>query len=254
MKSKAGNFLLAAGGYVLYLFSGVFAALILTLFEFLKNFFEKGSIIPFADSFQEIAEKNSSLVLLLSYVIVIAFVFLTLKLRRKDIGRYAGFSGIYPLGIFGAMILGMALNFVTFSLVSPEVSGDREITTLLMLCILLSPFVEELVFREILLRLFGKACGALIAILITSLLFGVSHTGAAQTIYAFVLGIVLCVVRIRSGSLWSAVALHLAFNLSGIVLATSELELPGIAFFVFPVLIILSFMLACSGKRKMRSK
>ena len=254
MKSKAIGFIVAVGGYILYLLSGVFAAFAVFAFEFMKTFFEKGKVISFSDSFQGIVEKSSSSVLLLSYVIVTVFVFGFLKIRHKNVEKYTGLSGVYPLGVFGAIVLGVTLNFVTFSLLSPDVSYDREITGLLMSCVIMSPFVEELVFRGVLFRLFGKVCGAFSAMIITSLLFAISHTGAVQMIYTFILGIVLCVVRVRSASLWNAIALHLAFNLSGMVLATSELELPGIVFLVLPILMILSFVLACSGKRKVRRK
>ncbi len=248
MKSRAGNFLLAIGGYVLYLFSGVLAALLLFALEFLKD----GSTGSLAGFFSGMTEENLSVILLLSYVIVVLFIFSFLKRRHKRIGAYMGLSCVYPFGIFGAIVLGMALNFLTFSVVSPEMSGDTEITALLMACILLGPFVEELVFRGLILRTLGRACGAFWAIIITALLFAISHTEMTQMIYAFVLGVVLGIVRIRSGSLWNAVALHLSFNLSGMVLATSELEISGGAFVMFPVLMILSFVLACSGRKKMR--
>ncbi len=253
MKSRIGKFFLATGGYVLYLFSGVFAALLLLVLKFLKNFFEKGDISSLSETFYEITEKSSYAVMLLSYVIVVISVFSLLKLRRKNIETYTGLSSVYPLGIFGAIVFGAVFNFITFSVVAPTISDNLEITSLFMLCIVLSPFVEELVFRGVLLRIFGKACGVTASIIITSVLFGISHTDAVQMIYAFVLGVVLCIVRLQSASLWNAVALHLAFNLSGIVLATSELELPGIAFAVLPILAVLGFLLACSGKRKVRN-
>lgn len=254
MKSKIGKFLLATGGYVFYLLSAVLAALLLFVFEFLKNFFEKGTMISFSETFNEMTREKSSVVLLISYVIVVIAVFSFLKVRRKNIGAYTGFSNVYPLGIFGAIVFGSVLNFTIFSIVSPDASGKMEITALFMLCIIISPFAEELVFRGVLLRIFGKVCGAMASILITSLLFAISHTDQVQMVYAFILGAVLCVVRIRSGSLWNAVALHFAFNLSGTVLATSELEFPEIAFVVIPILAVLSFALACSGKRKVRGK
>ena len=254
MKSKIGKFVFAIGGYILYLFSGIFAALLLFVFEFFRNFFENGNISSFSETFDEITKENSSAVLLLSYVIVVVGVFVLLKRRRKNTGTYTGLSDVYPIGILGAMLFGTVLNFTIFSIVSKNVSEEVKITKLFLLCIAISPFAEELVFRGLLLRMFGKACGGIAAIFMTSLLFAISHTEPIQMVYAFFLGILLCAVRLRSGSLWNAVALHLAFNLSGVVLATSELELPEIAFIVIPIFAILSFMLACSGKRKVRSR
>ena len=71
--------------------------------------------------------------------------------------------------------------------------------------------IEELVFRGLLLKLFLRF-GAIFAIVGSSVLFSVYHLNFAQTLYQFILGVVLACVVIRTGRLWYAIVLHFLNN------------------------------------------
>lgn len=249
MKTNISKFALGTCGYAAYLLSGIIAALLFVAYECIVQLVKYGEADSFSKLLREVTEKNSSLVLLVSYIITMTVVCFAIRHRGKSVSAYTGLSYVYPLGVFGAVIFGALLNLATASVISPS-EAEAEFNTVFLMCVIAGPFVEEVVFRGLLLKIFGKACGMFWAICVTSFLFAISHSDMVQAIYAFILGVVLCVVRIRGTSLWSAVALHLSFNLSGIVLATSSIELPDVAIFVLPLLAILSFMLACSGGRK----
>jgi membrane protease YdiL (CAAX protease family) len=82
-----------------------------------------------------------------------------------------------------------------------------------------APIAEEFFFRGF---LFGVLCrmrvivggrdlGVLAAALISSVLFGLAHTGSASPKYLVplgFLGFVLCMIRLRTGSLYPCMALH----------------------------------------------
>lgn len=90
-------------------------------------------------------------------------------------------------------------------------------------------FVEETIFRGILLRAF-RARGWVAATLITSTAFAVAHTvtaispdadggQVARTIaFAFLFGIVAALLTDTTGSIWPAIILHAAFDTVGFVL------------------------------------
>lgn len=77
----------------------------------------------------------------------------------------------------------------------------------------MAPIAEELVFRGL---LYGWLRGflpfVLVAIL-TSALFGLAHGEWAHAIAAGLLGLVLAIIRERSGSLWPAITAHVINNL-----------------------------------------
>ncbi len=56
-----------------------------------------------------------------------------------------------------------------------------------------------------------------LAILLSSVIFGLIHLNALQIIYAAVMGALLALVYVRSESIWAAIFAHAGFNLVGVV-------------------------------------
>ena len=65
----------------------------------------------------------------------------------------------------------------------------------------LAPLYEELVFRGVLLPALVTRFGAVAGVAITSALFAVAHLSLVEFAPLFVLGIVLCWLRLKSGGL-----------------------------------------------------
>ena len=78
--------------------------------------------------------------------------------------------------------------------------------------VIVAPFAEEVLFRGYLFGKLQKYTSVWLSILITSLLFAVVHFQWNVGIDVFVLSIVLCLLRIVSGSLWPAILLHMVKN------------------------------------------
>lgn len=73
-------------------------------------------------------------------------------------------------------------------------------------------FLEEFVMRGIVmgvLRRFGDA----FAIFCSAFVFGIMHASAEQIVFAFVVGLILGHITVKSGSLWPAIAVHFINNL-----------------------------------------
>jgi membrane protease YdiL (CAAX protease family) len=79
----------------------------------------------------------------------------------------------------------------------------------LVLATVLAPLVEELVCRCFLYRALDRRHGWLVAMLGSSLVFGLLHPHFAA---AFVSGIVFACLYRRTGSLWAPIAVHSVFN------------------------------------------
>lgn len=85
------------------------------------------------------------------------------------------------------------------------------------------PLMEELFFRGFLYPVVARRFGVLIAILVTSITFGLIH--AAQLAFAwglvlivFLVGLVLTIVRARTGSVGASFVVHVAYNATLVVL------------------------------------
>jgi membrane protease YdiL (CAAX protease family) len=75
---------------------------------------------------------------------------------------------------------------------------------------------EELVFRGVLLGLLGRWTGLAAGVVLSSALFAAVHVAASVTwgrmAGVFLLGLLLALLRLRSGSLWPAIAAHWSFH------------------------------------------
>jgi len=82
----------------------------------------------------------------------------------------------------------------------------------LLSTIIMAPIVEEIVFRGLVLSRLKKAMKLWVAIIISSLIFGLLHGQLIWIIYAFALGILMAAVAERTKSVGASVVLHVAFN------------------------------------------
>lgn len=140
---------------------------------------------------------------------------------------------LLPAGSAIAFVGGIALNRVVILLVSlipfPKDWVDKhdEIVTgttqgnvfvaIIALCVI-TPIIEELCFRGkafyYLRKAFGQRLGTFFAVLLTSVLFAVSHVSYIQMIYAFVIGAVFALLSLRSGSVVPSILAHAGFNIA----------------------------------------
>lgn len=72
--------------------------------------------------------------------------------------------------------------------------------------------IEELVFRGIAYNGYRKAGTKFMAIMLSSLMFGLMHGNLNQALYAFVLGVFLALLVEATGSLFSSMLFHFIYN------------------------------------------
>ncbi|MCQ2440796.1 MAG: CPBP family intramembrane metalloprotease [Clostridia bacterium] len=75
---------------------------------------------------------------------------------------------------------------------------------------------EEFCFRGIIFG-FLKKYGDMFALIASSILFGVMHGNFEQMPFAILVGLVLGLIRIKTGSLWGSIALHFYNNFTSVV-------------------------------------
>ena len=100
------------------------------------------------------------------------------------------------------------------------VSSPRDLTLTAISLVVLPPLAEEILFRGFLFTGFRTAWKFLPAALLTSILFAIGHlqfgSGApllwVAAIDTFVLSLVLCYMREKTGSLWPGILIHAIKN------------------------------------------
>lgn len=147
--------------------------------------------------------------------------------KMKEILNKKGYFVIYAL--VGA-VSGVLLNTLILRSPLPELfpaysesfSGrlfSTDIVTGIFLYCILSPVTEELLFRRLVYDLLYKSLGFPAAALISSLLFAAYHMNMIQGIYAFSMGMLICVLYHRDHRMGVPIAMHIGANLAVWLLA-----------------------------------
>ncbi|MFZ1248755.1 MAG: type II CAAX endopeptidase family protein [Candidatus Saccharimonadales bacterium] len=176
--------------------------------------------------------------ILLAEALCIAGVFWFVR-RRQVLLRTIGWNSVQMryIGValvgFGAYFLSYILVAVLASKLVPSLNMEQkqeigfsgastplELMLTFVSLVILPPLAEEILFRGFLFTGMRQKLRFLPAAIITSIIFAVGHlqfgSGApllwVAAIDTFVLSMVLCYVRVRSDSLWSAIFIHAMKN------------------------------------------
>lgn len=107
-------------------------------------------------------------------------------------------------------------------------SANSSIFGQIFLLVIVAPLTEELLFRGIILRGLLGRCRAASAVLLSAALFALIHLNPWQLLSAFLIGVILGWVYLRTGSVWLCVLGHAVNN--GLFLAAqyAPFEVPGL--------------------------
>ena len=137
------------------------------------------------------------------------------KNRTMNAGRFGAlFCVLYLFSGIGTNIANMIeldLNFLGFSSTAAlDALNIRSSASMYLYVCFLGPIIEEIVYRGFLMRPLQKH-GKFLAIVVTSVLFGLMHGTLPQIIYATLIGLVLGFVTMEYSIIWSIV-LHIFNN------------------------------------------
>jgi uncharacterized protein len=150
------------------------------------------------------------------------------KLGYRDLFHPARHSVTSTLGVLcipivllvpGLVIAAGTLNSIVVKFL--PMSADEEaffaemvsndLLAILFGCVV-APFLEEMLFRGVILRSFLRQYSRTKAILASAALFGLAHLNVYQLITAFAVGIVAGWLYERTRSLWPCILLHASYN------------------------------------------
>lgn len=144
----------------------------------------------------------------------------TLKLDELACSIVIGF-GATMISLLSILILKPSLGY--------NVSNDIPYKFLVLL--LIGPIYEELYYRGLIMTLTKKLVSPNLAVILSSLLFGLLHGDLIQKFYAFILGIFLGKIYQYTNNLVYCIITHIAVNFLGLGLLK-----------IFPWLIIVYFI------------
>jgi membrane protease YdiL (CAAX protease family) len=153
-------------------------------------------------------------------------MFNRLQLRRQGLSN-ALLWGFITIGIAFAITMVIGYTYLYFTKTDPtSVSNIPDLLQLfsvpsLYLLVILQPFCEEFFFRGFLLEKITKCSSPLVAVLGTSILFGISHlsyTYAYTALIATILGMLLALLVVKTKNLYAAIFAHTVINVASLSL------------------------------------
>lgn len=176
----------------------------------------------------------TGIILLISAVLTLLIYFIVEKVKKSSIFKEADIKpatgkqiGLSVVGALGAMFF---MNFMLTILPIPQdllgdlTSGVSKLTAYpfwqaILANALLVPIMEEVLFRGYIFSRLEKAMPSIVAALISSVVFGICHGGLVWAIWAFLLGMFICVVRIKSRSIVPGIIIHIIMNTYAMVVS-----------------------------------
>lgn len=243
------NFFKALGKGLLYFLLFIGAQLILSIIiSFIAGVsvgFEagvQGGTISQAEITEKVLEKVlefATLASMISGILTVVVLIIEFLIRKKNFFKETSIFKIKSSLIAPIIFLGFGLNIViTLVMKLIPVSEDvmnsyaqsfnvltqgNMVVNVIAIAIV-APIVEELIFRGLMLSRFQKGMPTIVAVILSSLLFGLVHGQILWMAYAFVLGLILSFVFIRTKSLVSSILLHFAFNSYSACLMVLKIE------------------------------
>lgn len=141
------------------------------------------------------------------------------------------------LNLFTTGFLWIVGNFKEADVVNPleSVLSNSSIWATIIFAGILSPIIEEVLFRGVMLNKL-RTYGDKIAIITTALLFGLFHENFSQFFYAVGLGIIFAYVTLKTGTIKYSIGLHIMINMMGSVIGTQVLN-STIATMIFGIVV-----------------
>ena len=161
-------------------------------------------------------------------IFTIVFLLVFFAIRKKNVAKEMNLQPA-PAKKFAAAALGaifviftvnMSMNFFP----QEEVQEFSEASQILyayplwqaiLANVLLVPILEEIIFRGVTFSRLQKAMPNVVVTVITSIFFGLMHGSQGQfiwVIFAFVVGLLLSYVRIKTGSILPTIMMHVMIN------------------------------------------
>ena len=116
-----------------------------------------------------------------------------------------------------------------------DVISNSSIWATIIFAGILSPIIEEVLFRGVMLNKL-RTYGDKIAIITTALLFGLFHENFSQFFYAVGLGMIFAYVTLKTGTIKYSIGIHIMINMMGSVIGTQVLN-STIATMIFGIVV-----------------
>jgi len=159
-------------------------------------------------------------------------IFSRIKLKSENIDK-AFLWGITSAIVIFFAVFAIELLFIAMGHNAQELSNIPDIQKLfswpvMFFLVAIQPLAEEIFFRGFIFEKIENFAGGIVAILVSSFLFGIAHMSYGKifpVIMPILMGFILGYIVFKTNNLYSAIIAHITFNITSITLAYIGYEL-----------------------------
>ena len=168
-------------------------------------------------------------------IFALAIYWIAFLIRKKNFIKEVSIRPIPIRAVFPIMLMAVCFNIVTSVVISlipwPQswmdsyTANSSAIDGSVMAwltAVFMAPVLEEIVFRGLIYTRLKKGFGTIAAAILTSLVFGIAHGTIIWAIYTFIFSMFLIWIFEKFQSLTACILLHMAYNLSGMMLSMAS--------------------------------
>lgn len=183
--------------------------------------------------------ENQNVLLMISGALTFLFLWVFFKCRKKSLSKEVQLEKLDKRMVLPCIIMGWSFSLLVSSVLNviplPEelvmsyaessqgIAAGNYFVRILATVVLI-PMVEEVIFRGLIYTRLRKAINVPVAILVSSLVFGMMHGHILWTSYTFIGGILFAVVMEKTKSLKASILLHMALNSVSAVIGGIEIS------------------------------
>lgn len=204
-------------------------------------------------SMNDALTKYAALVTLIALVITIPIEFLY---YRRDYVLHTSYIFKNPQYLIAAIVTGVLVSHglsILISLINAngalgtytqveQVIYSSDMPLVILRAVILAPLCEELIFRGLTFKRMREDANFLASAVISSAIFALYHMNVPQGIFAFLFGMLLCLLYDMFGNLWVPIIVHATANILSIILTYTKAGYP--ALWVYITVMIVALVLA----------
>ena len=146
-------------------------------------------------------------ILIIFYALTIIYLYKKNYIQEKSLSK----KEYFPLSILGISLASL-LNMIIFRLFPPTSTTPLPIIISIISTGIIGPIYEEILFRYILYNRLKKKYSIKKSILITTIIFALTHLSPIKIIYAFILGLIMNISYERHKNILAPILIHISAN------------------------------------------
>lgn len=147
------------------------------------------------------------IILITFYILTIFYLYKKNYIQEKSLSK----KEYFPLSILGISLASL-LNMIIFKLIPPTITCSLPIIVSVISTGIIGPIYEEILFRFILYNRLKNKYSIKKSILITTIIFALTHLSPIKIIYAFLLGLTMNILYERHKNILAPILIHIIAN------------------------------------------